>query len=227
MKSQAVLTEEKFQEIYSNEKFRNEVAFAHSCLDSNNNFMYKQTCSYPTRYIVEEWQIVEAKKERNRRKKEVIKQNENTLIFVGMGLTYEGAEDDPCNYRIRTEILNPEGKRYFIELGPGMRCDHAVDRDMEEKYNSKVYEFSQKARKERESKNFKKETFYREKVREYLKQPYYNFKGIERKSGYLGAYTKTNIIKLVNDTFDCNFKTMIVDNYNLSTDDFKSISPKK
>ena len=57
------LTNEKLKEIYISEKFRNEVAFAHSCLDKDSVFKYKSTCSYPIRYIVTEAQILEAKKE--------------------------------------------------------------------------------------------------------------------------------------------------------------------
>ena len=73
------LTSEKLKEIYTNEKFRNEVAFAHTCLDINHKFKHKKTCDYPDEYIVTEEQIKEAEEERQRAKAETIEKNKNKL----------------------------------------------------------------------------------------------------------------------------------------------------
>lgn len=200
MKTPDILNKEKFKEIYINEQFRNEVAYAHQCCDKNGNFLYLSTTSYPNRYKVTKVQQKEALKLIEKTKKIVIKENEGKLLFVGMGGLYaERYEGDICNYRIRTEFININGHKFFIELtsthNREMKVDHAIDRDLEEK----------------EAKN--------------REQNYNNFKNLERK--IFPLYSKSEIIALVNSNFQCNFKELIVDNYNLCTDDFICISPKK
>ena len=198
------ITQEKFNEIYTNEKFRNEVAHAHGCLDKYGKFKYYSTCSYPQRYIVSEEQIKIAKELKEKARKETLEKNKNKLVFVGMGCTYtkEEINNDVGNYRIRTEFLNSKGEKFFIELGMDryykkIRCDYSINRDLEDKYNSDTNQQSK----------------------------FYNCKGLERNNG-LGEYTKSNILKLVNKYFDCNFKEVIIDNYNLSCDGVICESPK-
>lgn len=197
------LTPEKLNEIYSNEKLRNDVAFAHGCLNSRGEFLYKKTCSYPVEYKVTDEQIKIANEERLRAKQQTIKDNEGKLMFVGMGMTYEPRyEDDVCNHRVRTEFMNSKGRLFFIEFGTGskydeMRIDHAIDRDLENKC----------------------------KENRTNDQPYNNYKGLERMNN-LPKYTKRNILNFVNSHFDCNFKEIVIDNYNVSPSDFISVSPK-
>lgn len=196
------LTAKKFQDIYANEKFRNEVATAHGCYDSNMVFKHKATCSYPDTYIVTDEQIMLAKRERRKAKAKTIKQNEGKLMFVGMGMTYEARyENDVCNHRIRTEFVNARGHRYFIELGTGngetMRIDHSIDRDKQDQLKDDIRKQSQ----------------------------FFNFNGLERKD-HLPKYTKANVLELVNQNFGCKFKEIIIDNHNVSTDDYTSVSPR-
>lgn len=148
MKQLIELTPEKFAEIYTSEKFRNEVAFAHGCKYEGRP-EYKKTCSYPVEYIVTEAQIAEATKERERAKIQTVKDNEGKLMFVGMGMEYAPRyKDDVCNHRIRTEFVNAEGHRFFIELGTGqgeqMRIDHSIDRDLEEAHDKQKEDFWKK-----------------------------------------------------------------------------------
>ncbi len=129
------LTDEKLQDIYTNKKFRNQVAYAHGCYSGfpDSKFKYKKTCSYPAEWIVTEKQIALATKELERSQAETAKKHKNSLLFVGMGTTYDTATDIG-NHRIRTEFLNKHGQRFFVEFGTGAdyetaRCDHSIDRD--------------------------------------------------------------------------------------------------
>jgi hypothetical protein len=201
MKTTITLTDEKLQDIYTDEQFRNQVANAHSCLDSNHNFKHKQTCSYPTTYIVTEEQIELAKVEKLRAKEQFIKDHENALIFIGMGMTYEPTEgNDVGNYRVRTQFTNPNGRTFFIEV-----CGGSND------YKSHVtYSIDVDLQKRRESE------------KPYI-QDYYNYNGLERNANPI--YTKESLLSLVNRQFDCNFSEIIIDNYNLSPDDITCKSP--
>lgn len=202
-KEYQIMTDEEFQNIYSSEKFRNEVAFAHKCCDSNGNLKYYGTCTHPNknRRQVTPEQIKTAQELREKRKTEVLKENKNKLLFVGMGMNYEPRyKDDVCNHRIRTEFLNANGRKFFIEFGTGrgedLRVDHSIDRDLEDK--------------NRMAKN----------------QPYNNFGNLERRGNY-PKYTKENILQMVNDVFSCNFKEVVIDYYNISCEGVICESPKK
>lgn len=143
MKEIIKLSDDKMKEIYTDQKFRNNVAFAHVCCDAHGTFQHRKTCSHPIEYIVTNEQIKEATNELNRAKNETFELNKNNLLFVGMGTDYsERYFDDVCNHRVRTEFINSEGKRYFIEVGTGrdgsMICNHAIDRDLEIQKNNEL-----------------------------------------------------------------------------------------
>lgn len=128
-----------------NPKLRNQVAYAHKHFDSNGNFKYFATCSYPTKYIVTPEQIESAKAILKSQKENTIKNIGNKLIFVGMGMNYEERYNgDPANHRIRTEILAPDGNQYFIEVGTAkgndMRIDFSILRIKKEK-SEDVYNY--------------------------------------------------------------------------------------
>ena len=190
------LTDEKLQDIYTNKKFRNEVAYAHACYTAypSNQFKYRQTCSYPVRWIVTDEQIALANKELERSKAETKERYQNSLLFVGMGMTYE-TDTDIGNHRIRTEFVNKDGRKFFVEFGTAVnkeytRCDFAIDGGVDgDKYN------------------------------------YAGLEKAARTEHGICRYTPENILKLVNDTFDCNFTEIFIDNYDLSTDDITCVSP--
>lgn len=203
------LTAEKFKEIYSIEKFRNEIAYAHDHLDSNSNFKYKATCSWPVKYIVTNKQIEEAKKELDRKTKEIQEKHKNDLLFVGMGCAYD-TDIEIGNHRIRTEFLNSEGLQIFVEFSKSCKlkengigsfvCTHSVNRSKEIKLKS---------------------SFDRQ-------GEYYNFEGLEQDGGlkYMD-YTRQTILELVNRIFNCKFKNIIIDNYNIRCDGIVCESPKE
>lgn len=228
------MTPEEFKNIYYSEKLRNEVSFANRHSDKHGVFKYYGTCTYPNenRRQVTPEQIEKAKQLRSKRAAEVLKENKNKLLFVGMGMNYDAKyEDDVCNHRIRTEFLNSEGKRFFIEFGTGrgtdLRIDHAVDRELEDHYKQKAALFSKrwKAEEKKERPSFKKIQSLRGQFYKYMEQPYYNYKKLERDTPNL-KYTKTNILKIVNEYFNCNFKEVVVDYYNISCNGVICESPK-
>jgi hypothetical protein len=135
MNQTITLTEEKLQDIYTDKKFRNEVAYAHACYSAfpNSKFKYRQTCSSPVRWIVTEEQIELAKKELKRSQEETKERYVNSLLFVGMGMDRK-VEGEVDNFRIRTELTNKVGRNFFVEFGmtadyASTRCDHSIDRD--------------------------------------------------------------------------------------------------
>lgn len=208
MKTLTTLTADKFKEIYTSEKFRNEVAYAHQYADKTGKVLGRKTCAYPNEYYVTEEQVAQAQEEVKAAKVRAIEANKGKLLFVGMGMTYEPKyEGDPGNHRIRTEFQNPNGRRFFIELGTGainkdhsqsdrMRIDYAIDRTRQDELKDAHDKQSQ----------------------------FYNYKGLEMRKNF-SRYHVREILKLVNDNFDCNFSEMVVDNYNLSTEDFIAVSP--
>jgi len=185
-----IMDQKKFNEIYQNEKLRNAVAFAHKCLNSNYEFMYKKALMYPVSYSVTQDQINRAKDLRIKKQKEFLEENKNNLLFVGMGMTFKSnIEDGIGNHRIRTCFLNGDGVKCFIEVGTGrdenLRIDHAT-------FNHKE---NVKSLKERDEET-------------------YNYKNLESKTPIL-KYTYENVLKLVNNYFNCSFKKIIIDNYNV------------
>jgi hypothetical protein len=200
MENLQVLTEEKFLEIYTNEKLRNAVAYAHICADSKGNFLHRKALMFPISYKVTNEQVEAANIELNKAKEKAKIKNIGKLVLIGMGMEYtERYADDVCNHRVRGEFLNKYGKKYFIEFGTGritgeMRIDHSIDRDSEEL------------------------------TKNGNEQPYKNCKDLERRKFY-PKYTKTSILELINKEFECNFKEIIIDNYTLSPDEIISVSP--
>lgn len=193
-----VLTQDKFKEIYTNEELRNAVAFAHSVCKSNGEKEYKKALLYPISYKVNKEQIEQANTLRNKKIKKVLKENKNNLLFVGMGMEFESIlKNGVGNHRIRTEFLNKDGVKCFIEVGTGknpednLRVDFAVYNYCEGDYNISI--------KERDAKQK------------------YNYMNLERETPSL-KYTYDNVLNLVNKYFNCDFKKMVVDYYNISCD---------
>ena len=196
METIKIMDELKFKEIYTNEELRNAVAFAHGCCDSRGNLEYKKALMYPISYKVTDEQIKEAKELREKRQKEVLRENKNNLLFCSMGMDFKPTlEDGVGNHRIRTEFKNSKGNIYFIEIGKGkddnLRIDHSIDRTKQDELNDHFY-------------------------KQHL---FYNFAELEHKTSTL-KYTYENVLKMVNEYFNCNFKKMVVDGYNIGSPDF-------
>lgn len=215
----------------TNERFTREVNFSHSVCNAQSVHQFYCTMYGGKRYKTTTEQKEQAQKLYQANKQRAIKNVGNKLVFVGMGCEYSARyPDDVCNHRIRTEIVNPEGKRFFIEVGTWgnelMRIDHVVNRDMEDEYKERVQFY----RGEIEAKGGFLKVGENDAVmvnyRKYQNQPYYWYKH-EQWKGLKTKYTNANVLQLVNTLFDCNFSEMVVDYDHLTTDDYCSISPKK
>lgn len=214
----------------TNERLTREMNFAHGCCDQYSVFMHYCTIYGGKRYITSLEQKQRAEKLYKINKQKAIDNIGNKLVFVGMGCEYTARyEDDVCNHRIRTEITNPQGKKFFIEVGTWgnelMRIDFVVNRDQEHEYEEKVQYY----RNEIEAKGGFNKVWNNDEsminYRKYQEQPYYWYKK-EEWQNLKTKYTKQNVINLVNTLFDCNFTIMEVDYCHLTTDDYTSISPK-
>ncbi len=213
----------------TNERFTREVNYAHGVCDKYSVLQHYCTMYAGKRYITTLEQKEQAQKLYAINKQRAIENVGNKLVFVGMGSEYSPKyEDDVCNHRIRTEIVNPKGRRFFIEVGTGsgelMRIDHVVDRDQEDEYNAKASEYRQKINDAGGFWKIGKGDPLFEEYQKYQKQPYHWYKH-EQWRELKAKYTNLNVLNLVNTLFDCNFKEMQVDYDHLTTNDYSSISP--
>ena len=149
-------------------------------------------------FKVNENQIREATKEYNKRKESIILSIEDKLVFVGMGMDFKPKDKNHIsNHRIRTSFLNNEGVLCFVGFGTNrdqnlLRCDHAIK-------NTKKNNSEWKSLREREN---TEERLNLERIKEEI------------------PYTKENVLKLVNDWFNCDFEELEVYSYFINTDDY-------
>jgi len=192
------ITPEKFQEIYTDEKFRNGVKNAGKNYDIHGKFKYYLTCSYPVRYIVTQEQVKEAQEELTRAKEKKLSElQKGTLLFIGMGSTYkEKYPDDACNYRIRSYFKNTQGRYFLVEFSKSndelFYCSECDDLDLE------------KENKERPS--GKIDTYKQRIMNQYIPE----------------QFTTQNVLKFVNRAFDCTYTSVEVDNTTLWCGDYIS-----
>jgi len=107
-----------------------------------------------------------------------------------------------------------------------MHITHVVDRDQEDEYNLKAQEYRNKIEQAGGFWKIGKGHPLYENYQIYMGQPYYWYKKDDWFS--LNAkFTYANVLKLVNNLFDCNFTEMAVDYYHLNTDDYVSTSPSQ
>lgn len=222
---------EILEQIGKDARITKEFHHSHGVCDSSGNKIHFGALVYPNRYAITKEQKEYATQHYNRMKTDILAGVGQRLVFVGMGMQYDARyDDDVCNHRIRTEIINPEGRRFFIELGTWgaelMRFDHVVDRDQEDEYNGKAREYRQKIEDAGGFWKIGKGHHLYEEYQKYQSQPYYWYKKQEWNSKRI-KYTKTNVLKMVNELFDCNFTEIEIDYHFLTTDDFTSNSPKK
>lgn len=217
------------KEIETNKELARAVNYAHGVCDSNSNLLFFCTMYKGQRYKTTQELKDQTKTIYENNVQEAIKNVGKKLVFVGMGMQYEARyNDDVCNHRIRTEIVNPFGRNFFIEVGTWgnelMRIDHVIDRDQENLYSEKLVEINEKIK---DMGGYHKVShshpIWAEREK-YQSQPYYWYKHIEWKDLNI-SYTKQNVLKLVNSLFDCNFSEIEVDYNHLTTDIYKSISP--
>ena len=198
------LTEEEYEQFKQDDRFIHNMAFPISCCDTYGKEEYKKAMTKYTiaeqEFKVTEEQIKRGKEEYNKRKENIIKNIGNKLVFVGMGMDFKSSTINHIgNHRIRTYFQNNKGILCFVEFGTTtnkdfMRCDHALMNTKRE-WNS-LNERNQEQR----------------------------ISILERMKGNYTKYTKENILKLINENFDCSFKEVEVYDYFLNPNDYTSIS---
>ena len=202
-----LLTTEEYNKYKDDNGFIHNIYYAVSCCDEHGKLKYKKAMTKYTpankEFIVNEDQIKTGKEEYNKRKQEILNNIKvNELVFVGMGMDFDPVDNEHIgNHRIRTYFKDNDGVLCFVEFGTAanndfLRCDHAL-------FNT-----------EKENTRTIKERDETEK-RVYL---------LENLRGDNIAYTKKNILKLINKNFNTNFNDVKVFNYFINTEDYNSIS---
>lgn len=206
------LTAKEYNKYKDNDDFLHNVAFAHGCLNEDMEFLHnKALCSYTVAKsdfkVPSKIQEI-AKREYQKRKMNIVKGIKvNELVFVGMGMDFNPLNNEHIgNHRIRTYFKDNNKCLCFVEFGSSvnknfLRCGHAIK---DTKRNCSDWD------------NLKQ--------REDTEKRIYKLEGLRSGSK---AYTKKNILKLVNDNFDTNFKNVKIFSYFLSPDDYTSISHKR
>lgn len=220
-------------ELGENVELTKEMNYAHPVGDSMGNTLFNCTMYRGKRYKTDKEMIDKAAILYKENKDKAISNVGNKLVFVGMGCNYtKRYDDDVCNHRIRTELINKDGKRYFVELGTcgneKMRADHVVDRDLEDIYSNKLIEIRNEIEKNGGFLRISHNDPLMISYKKYQNQPYYWFEK-EKVESLINKgikYTNENVLKFVNDIFGCKFTEMEVDYYHLNTSDFTCVSPK-
>lgn len=221
-------TPELLENLETNDRLIREMHFSHSCCDMGGKHLFYCTMYKGSRYKTSIEQKETASKLYAINKDKKIKSLGNKLVFVGMGMEYpERYEDDVCNHRIRTEIINKDGRRFFIEVGTWgeelMRIDHVVDRDQQKEYEDKLNAIHDKIVEMGGFCKVSEDNPIMINYRKYQSQPYHWYKKEDWGSLRI-KYTKENVLRLVNKLFDCNFTEMDVDYNYLTTQDYISTS---
>jgi len=230
IKNDLLPTDEILSKIGYCEKTTSEFARAHGCCDSSGKHLHFITPSYPIRYIVSNSLRKTAIIAYEQMKQEKLSKIKNKLVFVAMGCSYNARyPDDVCNHRIRTSVINPFGRHFFIELSSGnndnMHFDFVIDRDQEKHYEAQRAYFRDQIIANGGFAKTPKNSFFYTEYEYFSRQPYYWYK----KSYWYDLkikHTTANVIKVVNELFDCHFTEFEISNYLLSPDDFNCVSPK-
>lgn len=221
---------ELLSQLGTNEKLIREVNYSHGVCNAQSQHLHYCTMYGGKRYKTTQEQKDKASKLYALNVQKAIENVGNKLVFVGMGMDYTARYDnDVCNHRIRTEIINPKGRKFFIEVGTGgvdyMRIDHVIDRDLQIHYEKKQNEFRDQINANGGFSKVAHSSPLYVDYKKFQEQPYHWYKK-EVWQGLRTKYTKQNVIDLVNNLFDCHFTEIEIDYNHLTTDIYNSVSPK-
>ena len=204
-----VPNEEIIKMMNESKEFRNAVAYAHGCTDTNRSYYFKGTCTYPQRYRVENDMIELALQMIETEKKIVLEQHKNDLYFIGMGWHKADSSGDVGNCRIRTVLQNNDGLNVFIELTSGNNrtvkndnkhyivCDYCFivpnpeGETVDQRFEYNYLDLEQ--------------TTYRQKI----------------------EWTKENILEFVNKKLNCSFKDIHIDNFDNHLEKYETLCYSK
>lgn len=201
MNQQIVLSDEKFKEIYTDDRFLHDCAFPVDCGNARGIHTHYRTCTYPIEYIITEEQIAVAKVEFARRRQAFLDgYKKGTLVLVCMGMDYPSKYSDGIgNYRVGGDFKNSGGRHFFVEFCRSANfgkkddteevfyCDHSIDCDAEKAGRSRRNVFN-----------------------------------LERGGRSISPFTKQRVLELVNTTFGCNYRELVLDKWLIRPDDIIS-----
>lgn len=186
------LDADTFQQIYTDKRLRNAVAYAHGCYTSHETgtkFKHRLALYYPISYIVTEEQIEAAKVEIQASMMRTKEEHAGKLILVGMGMVLN-EKDYFGNHRARGCFINDAGEKCFVEVMNSKRKD-AAERSI-------WFDFAFICKEDGEEK-------------ERL--------NADKKSWPGKRFTSENILMLINREFGSSFKEIYLDNYDLGPDE--------
>jgi len=188
------LTKQEYELYKNDDRFMHNIVYAVTCCDAGGKFKYKKAMTQYTNarkeFIVNEKQIKEAKKEYERRKGIILKSIKNKLVFVGMGMDFKPSTPE--------HIGNHRIRTYFLN-NEGVKC---------------FVEFGSSA-----NNNFLRVDHALMNIVEDEDENKQRIDLEKLKSSEI-EYTKQNILRLVNEHFNCNFKEVEVFSYFISTEDY-------
>jgi len=161
-------------------------------------------------------QIAEAKLHFQRRHdEEIASLQKGVLAFVAMGSNFTSKLPNGVgNHRMRGDFKNSIGEQFFVEfclsaVGETFWVDYSIDRDLQKKYEEEcrlLYEYN-------------KDKTYREQIHKEIPQYYYNARCVNRTNVKISA-TWDEVLKFINKTYGCNYKTAKLFRYFVSPDDY-------
>jgi len=217
------LTEQEFNQIFTDAKLRNAVVFAHASYDSGMKLIGFVALVYPDNYLVTTEQIEKATQIYEEEKRKTFEEHKNDLIFCGMGCDYDPQyDDDICNHRIWTQFENSKGKHYLLEFQHttdyNLYLSAFCDFDTEKEYNDR-WEAMRIKRDGFRPRDDEWKQINRE-MQELGLQYCFNSHPLMKERSDL-KYTRANILELINKEFDCLFNDIVIDLYNIHPSDQK------
>lgn len=196
------LTDELFAQAMACDEGIHECATANTYCDKNARPIgkYVNYPSWENVHDITDEQVAIAKENYQRRRNECIagiKRGE--IVFVAMGGDYTPKiENGVGNYRMRCDFFNSAGEQFFIELSccndagkeQSFWVDFSIDRRIQKRHNDGL------------------------EIRSG-----YNAKGVE-KTQIKMPYTWDNVVKFINKTYGCDYKSARLFRYFVDPDDY-------
>lgn len=215
------LTDELFAQAMACDKGIYECATANGYCDKNHRLIGKYV-NYPSWrdvHDISDEQIAIAKENYQRRKNEElanIKRGE--IVFVAMGGDFTPKiENGVGNYRMRCDFRNSAGEQFFIELcayhpdpDKGFYVDFSIDRQLQKQHENEVSAMVERN---------KNRPFLEREHTTSIPQYYYNAKGVQKKSFEI-PFTWDNVVKFINETYGCNYKSARIFRYFIRPEDY-------
>lgn len=195
------LTDKKLLELLKDDSMVTALAYPCAVHDKYGRFAFLRTVTYPIEYIITDDQVATAKAVHAQRKKTILGNIvPGMLVFGAMGGNFQTEKPDQIgNWRIRSNFVADDGKRYMIEFSPavtrtGFRVSAAIDYEAEQEYY----------RLEREVAEWNSTHLPANQHKPWPPQTCYNPFGV--KDTFVDKdFTFTNVLEFVNERFGCSY----------------------